>query len=294
MKWARSWLGGLAGLAIGGLVVTGCVAAPSTAPEATTAPPPVGEVPTAYAGPRTVASVDAFAPDGWVDLSTVDSSILVEIRYAGWHNVVGRRIDGYLEPVCLVPDRTARALRRVQDAARREGYTLKVYDCYRPQRATADFLRWRDTPDEAMRAEFYPTLSKRELFRLGYIASRSRHSSGTAVDVTLVRLPAAFQRPSKPGHPLVACTAPVGERFADNSIDMGTGYDCFDARSRTADPGVSGQARENRLRLVRLMAGGGFANAGHEWWHFALPGPAPGVFDFPVARAALSSGAGRR
>jgi D-alanyl-D-alanine dipeptidase len=218
----------------------------------------------------------------------VDPTILVDIRYQTPHNFVGRPIDGYLEPVCLLPERTAQALRRVQVAARAEGYSLKVYECFRPLRATADFVRWRETTDETMRAEFYPTLTKRELFSRGFIASsRSKHSGGNAVDVTLVRVPAAAQRPFAPGEPLVACTAPVGERFADNSIDMGTGFDCFDARSHTSDAGIGPQAQENRARLRRLMARGGFANYANEWWHYELAGSAR-YFDFPVARAVLT------
>jgi len=216
----------------------------------------------------------------------VDPTILVEIRYQASHNFVGRPVDGYLEPVCLLPERTARALQRVQAAASAEGYRLKVYECYRPLRATADFLRWRDTPDETMRAEFYPGLTKAELFSRGFIASRSAHSAGAAVDVTLVAVPAARQRPYVPGEPLVACTAPAGTRFPDNSIDMGTGYDCFDARSHTTDARIAGEARENRLRLRRLMGEGGFTAYATEWWHFELGGRS-GYFDFPVARGAL-------
>jgi D-alanyl-D-alanine dipeptidase len=138
---------------------------------------------------------------------------------------VGRPIDGYVEPLCLLPVRTAQALHRVQLVALAEGYSLKMYDCYRPARAGEEFVRWRDTPDQSMRAEFYPSLTKREVFSQGYLAGgRSSHSSGSAVDLTLVRLPAAAQRMFVPGEPLVACTAAVGQRFPDNAIDMGTGY----------------------------------------------------------------------
>jgi D-alanyl-D-alanine dipeptidase len=107
------------------------------------------------------------------------------------------------------------------------------------------------------------------------------------VDVTLVRLPVGKQRPYAPGEPLVACTAPADERFPDNSVDMGTGYDCFDARSHPDASGIGATARENRQRLRRLMSQGGFTGISTEWWHFNLSGPG-GAQDFPVARAAIS------
>jgi D-alanyl-D-alanine dipeptidase len=235
--------------------------------------------------------VDSYAPPGWVDLSTVDPTILTEIRYAGSHNFIGRPVDGYLEPICVLPEQTAQALRQVQQAAVARGYTLKLYECYRPLRATADFAAWRQTPDEATKPEFYPALTKDDVFRRGFVAgSRSNHSSGSAVDLTLVRLPVTPQRPYVPGEPLVGCTAPVGQRFPDNSIGMGTGYDCFDAFSHTTDPRVMGAARQNRLLLRQLMTAGGFVNYTKEWWHYDLADPPHRglYFDFPVARAALT------
>lgn len=252
-----------------------------TEPAATTAAAPV---------PTPTLTVDSFAPAGWVDLASVDPAILVEIRYATAHNFVGRPVAGYLEPRCLLPQATARALASARQAASADGYTLKVYDCYRPARATADFVLWRDTADTATQAEFYPGLTKQQVFDRGFVAgTHSNHSSGGAVDVTLVRLPAADQPTYRPGEALEACTAPVGRRWPDSSIDMGTGYDCFDARARTLDGAVSGAARENRLLLRRLMTGAGFTNYPGEWWHYDLArAPNPGQwFDFPVASAAV-------
>jgi D-alanyl-D-alanine dipeptidase len=256
---------------------------------ASTAPTPDGtsEVPSE---PTPAVSVDSYAPTGWVDLSTVDPTILRDIRYHGPHNFLGRPVAGYLEPLCVLPVETAQALHRVQVAALAEGYSLKMYDCYRPVRAGADFVAWRDTPDQATKAEFYPSLEKRQLFSLGFVGGGSTsHSSGSAVDLTLVRLPATPQRPYVPGEPLVACVAPVDQRFPDNSVDMGTGYDCFDQLSHTMDARITGAARDNRLRLRRLMESGGFVNYQAEWWHYDLANaPYPGrYFDFPIASAAL-------
>ena len=242
------------------------------------------------ATPSPAVSVDSYAPPGWVNLSAVDPTILLDVRYHGPHNFLGRPVTGYLEPVCVLPVETAQALHQVQLAALAEGYGLKVYDCYRPARAGNDFVAWRDTPDQATKAEFYPSLEKWQLFNLGFVGgAATSHSSGSAIDLTLVKLPAAPQRLYVPGEPLVACTAPAGARFPDNSVDMGSGYDCFDGLSHTLDARVTGEARENRLRLRRLMAVGGFVNYEAEWWHYDLANPRyPGqYFDFPVANAAL-------
>lgn len=278
-----------------GVTAVGCGAPPAPpsppSPATTPAEPTASESGTPTPEPPAPSvSVDSSAPAGWVDLSTVDPTILVEIRYHGPHNFLGRPVAGYLEPLCVLPVATAEALHRVQAAALAEGYSLKVYDCYRPARAGRDFVAWRDTPDQTTKTEFYPSLTKGQLFSQGFVGGgATSHSSGSAVDLTLVRLPAAPQRPYVPGEPLVPCTAPAGERFPDNSVDMGTGYDCFDGLSHTLDSRITGQARDNRLRLRRLMESGGFVNYSAEWWHYDLANPPyPGqYFDFPVAAAAL-------
>jgi len=227
---------------------------------------------------------------GFVALRSVDPTIVQEIRYTTRHNFVGVPIDGYLEPTCLLTKQAAQALRTVQQQVRPLGLTLKVYDCYRPQRAVDHFVRWaEDLADTTMKAEFYPQVDKTRLFLDGYIAARSGHSRGSTLDVTLVRLPPAPQRPYVPGETLKPCYAPVGVRFPDNTVDMGTGYDCFDTLSHTADPRITGVARQNRDLLVNAMNAAGFNNLAEEWWHFTLRGePFPDTyFDFPVARSSV-------
>jgi zinc D-Ala-D-Ala dipeptidase len=228
----------------------------------------------------------AQAPADFVALDRVDPTILHDIRYRTRHNFVGRRIRGYRQPLCIVTRPTARALKRAQTRLRRRGHSLKVYDCYRPQRAVDHFVRWaRDTDDEAMKREFYPRVDKSRLFADGYIAERSGHSRGSTVDLTLVKLPAREQ-PRWDGD-LVPCFA--DDRFPDNTVDMGTGYDCFDTLAHTVDRRIQGRARGNRLRLKRAMDRAGFDNYENEWWHYTLRDePYPDrFFDFPVARAAL-------
>ena len=242
--------------------------------------------PDAHAGPSRPT-----APPGFVSLHDVDPSILLDVRYFTRHNFVGRRIRGYRAPMCILTRAAAKGLARVQAAVVEQGYTLKVYDCYRPQRAVDDFVRWaRRLRDERMKREFYPRVEKSRLFADGYIAERSGHSRGSTMDLTLVALPARRQpRWRMRTFGLVPCFAPTDRRFPDNTIDMGTGYDCFDTLAHTLDPRVQGVQRENRLRLRSAMEAAGFTNYENEWWHYTLDDePFPDTyFNFPVARRAL-------
>jgi D-alanyl-D-alanine dipeptidase len=232
------------------------------------------------------------APEGFVALRAVDRTIIQEIRYFTPHNFVGERIAGYQQPLCILTKPAAQALHKAQVKLLRRGYSLKVYDCYRPQRAVDHFVRWaEDLNDEAMKGEFYPRVDKTRLFEDGYIAEKSGHSRGSTLDLTLVRLPAKPTRPYVPGETLVPCYAPQTERFPDNSVDMGTGYDCFDTLSHTLDPRIQGQQRANRLLLKDTLEDLGFVNLRQEWWHFTYkPELYPDTyFDFPVSKKSLTS-----
>lgn len=230
------------------------------------------------------------APAEFVALRDVDPTIIEEIRYYGPHNFVGRRVHGYVEPMCILTRPTAMALHEAQQQLLTQGYTLKVYDCYRPQTAVDDFVRWaRRLPDQRMKGEFYPRVDKSRLFADGYIAEHSGHSRGSTVDLTLVKLPPATQRPYVRGEQLVSCYAPRDERFPDNMVDMGTGFDCFDTLAHTEDPRITGEPRENRMLLKRTLESAGLLNYPLEWWHFTLAHePFPDTyFDFPVSRHSL-------
>jgi D-alanyl-D-alanine dipeptidase len=287
----------LAAVAIAVSALAASCGAPPTPPvtgvtPTTTAPVAPSEAPTPT--PVPTASVDSYAPPGFVALSDVDPTIRQDIRYATGHNFIGRPVNGYLEPQCLLTEPAARALASAQAAATARGLRLKVYDCYRPARAGEDFAAWAQTPgDDTMKTEFYPSLSKHQLFTDGFVGGgRTTHSSGSAVDLTLVPAHAPEQRPYVPGEALVPCTAPEGQRFPDNSVDMGTGFDCFDARSHTLSGGIGDPARENRLLLRQVMTDAGFVNYSNEWWHYDFVNdPHAGTyFDFPVAREALRPG----
>ncbi|MGA5421986.1 M15 family metallopeptidase [Streptomyces lavendulocolor] len=241
--------------------------------------------------PAARATPEPKAPEDFVTLRSVDPTILQEMRYTTAHNFVGEPVDGYRQPVCILTRPAARALHRAQATLLRQGHSLKVYDCYRPQRAVDHFVRWaKDLRDVRMKAEFHPLVDKSRLFADGYIAGRSGHSRGSTVDLTVVRLPAAPTRPYEPGEALVPCYAPQGERFPDNSLDMGTGYDCFDTLSHTDDPRVRGEQRANRNLLRDTLGAEGFVNLPEEWWHFTYePEPFPDTyFDFPVSRRSVA------
>src|SRR5215510_14177550 len=132
-----------------------------------------------------LTSVSAHAqpmPSEFVDAATLVDGLVVDMRYFGDDNFVGARIDGYEAPRCLLARPAAAALARVQQELAPQGYGLKVFDCYRPTRAVMHFVRWaRDIKDVKRKADFYPDVDKRELFRLGYISSQSGHSRGSTV-----------------------------------------------------------------------------------------------------------------
>lgn len=247
-------------------------------------------------------------PPGFVHLRAVAPTVIQELRYSGFHNFVGRPVRGYDAAECILTAEAAAALARVQrfvesgkagrglnvngpdsaaDSASGQRYSLKVYDCYRPTAAVGDFVRWaQNSSATEMAAEFYPDEAKSRLFADGYIAERSGHSRGSTVDLTLVSLPAAPQPPFAPGlTPLRPCTAPLAQRWPDNSVDMGTGFDCFSPAAWTNDSTIPIDAQFNRLVLLRAMAEvGWFENYELEWWHFTLRGePFPdSYFNFTV------------
>ncbi|MCB1827141.1 MAG: M15 family metallopeptidase [Coxiellaceae bacterium] len=224
-------------------------------------------------------------PKGFVYLNDVAPSVLQDIRYAGYHNFTGRPVKGYRAKECILTKPAADALAKVQAALLQSDLSLKVYDCYRPQRAVNDFIAWSHNPKlTKMKAEFYPRVAKNKLFAQGYIAKKSGHSRGSTVDLTIVPVPTRQQANYYRGQTLVSCTAAYHERFADNSIDMGTGYDCLDPLSYGYTPRVSLVAYQNRKLLRHIMQKYGFMPYKNEWWHFTLrrePYPET-YFNFPI------------
>ncbi len=121
-----------------------------------------------------------------------------------------------------------------------------------------------------MRAEFYPNAAKTDFERLGCVARRSAHSRGSTVDLAPTGPAAPPRRDWKPGDTLTACTADFGIRYPDGTLDMGTGFDCFDEQSHPAASAITAEARRNRDTLSNVMAKHGFSGIDSEWWHFTL------------------------
>ena len=201
-------------------------------------------------------------PSGFVLVSDVIEDVVLDIRYHSTFNFLGERVDGYEEPVALLTREAAEALKAVSDEAVSLGYRLKIYDCYRPQMAVDHFIRWAEQHrDIAMKNYFYPEVDKEKLFALGFVASRSGHSRGSTVDLTLL------------------------DMRTQKEIDVGGTFDYFGQLSWSGytDTITQEQAR-NRAFLRSLMLSHGFKPLAEEWWHFTLENePYPDTyFTFPV------------
>ena len=222
-------------------------------------------------------------PGGFVYLRDIDPSIIQDMRYASANNFLGRPLNGYQAGECIVKREVGIRLKAIQEELAKRKLSLKMFDCYRPTRAVADMYRWsRDGKETANDHRFSPAFRKQDLFRLGYIATYSLHSTGGALDLTLVDLTADNSATFDPAKTYGDCTAPVAVRAPEGSIDMGTGYDCTDVKGHTSAPAITPEQRRWRRELVAAMARQGFVNYSKEWWHFSLPGLAGPAYDFPI------------
>ena len=229
------------------------------------------------------AAAQRASPSGFVYLRDVEPSIAQDIRYAGSDNFVGRPLPGYDAAECILRQEVAAALKRVQAGLRAGGLSLKVYDCYRPTRAVRAMVQWaNDGRGQVSTKRFFPKLPKSSLLS-GYIASRSQHSTGNAIDLTLTKTDAAPAAPFNPAATYGPCAGPVAQRSPDNSVDMGTSFECFDSASHTASSAVTAEQRRWRNMLVEAMRKQGLANYHREWWHFSYARSAgTAAYDFPI------------
>jgi zinc D-Ala-D-Ala dipeptidase len=196
-------------------------------------PPPPHSSPAAASvnTPPLPIAPDAAAETLLVDIRSRDSTIRVDARYATSNNFTGKPLPGYEAPRALLRREAAAALARVQARLRAKGLGLLVYDGYRPVRATLAMVDW------AKRT------GREDLLDQGYIARRSRHNLGLAVDLTLAELGTGVE------------------------LDMGTPFDTFARSAHTAN--AEGRVLRNRQTLVRAMEAEGFSNYDQEWWHFS-------------------------
>ena len=208
----------------------------------------------------------------FVTITDVVPDAILEIRYYGTYNFVGTRIDGYEEPTALLTRR----------AADRQGYRLKIYDAYRPQKGVDHFVRWASNiPDTLMKRYFYPDLDKSVLFPQDYICLKSGHTRGSTLDLTLfdmttekeLDMGGTFDWFGPESHPDFCGNPETGEYTGDNS-------------KSPAEPkrSITEQQFRNRMILRQAMLRHGFKPFDTEWWHFTLKDePFPDIyFTFPV------------
>jgi D-alanyl-D-alanine dipeptidase len=208
-------------------------------------------VPSALRAQATVANADSqvVAPDSLalrllVDIRSLDSTIRVDARYAGPDNFTGAPLPGYEANRALLRREAAAALVRVQARLAAEGLGLKIWDGYRPVRATQGMVAWTERTAQTW------------LLDSGYIARRSRHNQGVAVDLTLVHLKTGAE------------------------VDMGTPFDTFGDAAHTAN--AAGAVKQSREHFVEVMASEGFTNYPMEWWHFSYIVEEPVPFDLVI------------
>ncbi|CDZ75816.1 D-alanyl-D-alanine dipeptidase [Legionella massiliensis] len=207
-------------------------------------------------------------PKGFVYLHDLAPTIIEDLRYTTSNNFIGRPITGYKANRCILTLQAAEHLLRVQQAANQQGYSLKVYDCYRPQRAVDTFYQWSLNPkDSLMKASFYPREDKKYLFAKGYIAQSSGHTRGSTIDLSLVKIGSKTHL-SKPA--TNRCYGKTPSYQDDNSIDTGTRFDCMDRSANTDYQALTKAQKNNRLLLRHLMLTNGFMPYEQEWWHFTL------------------------
>lgn len=191
----------------------------------------------------------AQLPEGFVYVKDIIPNIQVELRYCTDYNFVGEVIDGYKENKAILTVQAANSLKKAQAELNKQNLSIKIYDSYRPQRAVNHFVRWaKQVNDTIMKADFYPNVKKKNLFKAGYIASKSRHSSGSTLDITIVNMETGVE------------------------LDMGSPYDFFGSESWIKNSNLNREQRKNRNLLQKVMKNNGFRNYAQEWWHFTLRG----------------------
>lgn len=192
--------------------------------------------------------------------------VILEIRYFSTYNFVGARVEGYMEPLALITKEAASALRKVNSELKNKGYRLKIYDTYRPQCAVDHFMRWaKNFSDTLTKSSFYPDLTKKQIFEQGFVATKSSHTRGSTVDLTLV------------------------DAVTGKDVDMGGVFDYFGQSSHTDYDGVTVKQHNNRMILQDAMIRHGFTPFDGEWWHFTLANePYPNTyFTFPVSASSI-------
>lgn len=234
---------------------------------------------------------NALSPEartkGFVYLHEVDPTILISPRYYSNENFLGARVDGYCKPVIVITKQAAEALKKVQADLKKDGYSLVVYDGYRPQRAVNHFVRWsEDSADQLRKSQYYPRVDKAKVFELGYVARRSGHSRGSTIDLTIIK--DGQQLSEIKEEKRVLLDGYTITLLNDGTVDMGASFDLFDQASHIENDVIAEQFKQMRTYLRMVMQKHGFKPYSEEWWHFTLknePFPADqesSYFDFEI------------
>ena len=230
----------------------------------------------------------------FVTITDVVPDVILERRYYGTYHVVGSRIDGYEEPTALLTKQAADSLKKVSDDVMAQGYRLKIYDAYRPQKGVDHFVRWaQDLEDTKMKPYFYPDLDKSVLFEQEYIYERSGHTRGSTVDLTLfdmatekeLDMGGTFDWFGPESHPDFCGNPETGEYSPLPTSPLGEESSASESSpQRGTRGGLSAEQFEHRMILRKAMLRHGFKPLDTEWWHFTLKDePFPDTyFTFPV------------
>jgi D-alanyl-D-alanine dipeptidase len=216
-----------------------------------------------------LSAVHAELPEGFVYIQDVIPNIQLDVRYLSNNNFVGKSVDGYKKSVGILSTQATEALKKAQQLFEKDGYSIVIYDAYRPQKAVDHFVRWsKDLADIVMKKSFYATLEKKNLFKLGYIAKKSGHSRGSTIDLTII----------KKGETVSAPTAVKKSDtnnvewnlLVDNTVNMGSPFDVFDTISHIQSDQITPEQQKMRDYLQSTMQQAGFKGYNEEWWHFTL------------------------
>jgi len=211
-------------------------------------------------------------PHGFVYLRDIDPTIIQDMRYATPDNFTGTVVPGYEEGECVLRRDVAIQLRVIQTKLIRGGYSLKIFDCYRPKEAVRHFINWVNARPNA-RGPYHPTMTRAELLKRGYIGRLSTHSQGIAVDLTIVGPLLLTDHHYYPLISLYPKNDPCNSNAKNDAsaeIDFGSGFDCFDKRSHANNPYLSDDQRSWHVSHIGGMRKHGFRNYWKEWWHFTL------------------------
>lgn len=226
----------------------------------------------------------AFAlPEGFVYLDDVDPTVIQHLRYYTNENFVGKRLEGYKSNKVILTRQTAEALSTIQKELLKDGYSLVIYDAYRPQRTVDFFVKWAaDISDQVEKEKYYPTINKADVFKLGYVAAKSGHTRGSTVDLTIIKTNTPLKAIELQKRQLTdGSWIPFLE---DGTVDMGSSLDLFGEASHHDSTLIAPEFLRMRNYLRNIMKKHGFNDYNEEWWHYTLQNePFPDTyFDFEV------------